>query len=77
VTPKSPIGGASGTNVVFTGGNSAIVVTQMGGGVQITDSAGDTIATATSSGGNTTITLADNSKLTLLGVSSINPSFFA
>ena len=41
-----------------------------------TDNASTVVGTASTSGGNTTVTLSDGSHITLLGVSSINTSFF-
>ena len=41
-----------------------------------TENASTVVGTASTSGGNTTVTLSDGSHITLLGVSSINTSFF-
>jgi hypothetical protein len=66
--------------VTTTGHDSVSTFSQAGGDRVSLNSATDTIAnvlgTASTSGGNTTVTLHDGSTITFIGISSVNNTFF-
>ena len=80
------IGFAGGNEILWdngvttTGHDSVSTFSQAGGDRVSLNSATDTIAnvlgTATSSGGNTTVTLNDGSTITFIGISSVNSGLF-